>query len=152
MKVGVLSDSHVSILSHETLEKLRGLSLDLVIHCGDYTGIDVVRQLQLLGNFCGVAGNMDSPEIRKTLKEKEIIEAEGRRLGIFHGHGSFFIDKGLHDKFKGEKIDIYVHGHTHRVRTEKKKGIYYLNPGSFPSMLIITLRKGEGIDINKVIL
>ena len=152
MKIGVLSDSHTSTLSHGTLEKLRGLSLDLIIHCGDYTGIDVVRQLQSLGNFCGVAGNMDSPEIRVTLKERELIEAEGRRLGIFHGHGSFSIDKGLHDQFKGEKIDIYIHGHTHRVRTEKKRGVYYLNPGRFPSMLIITLKKGGGIDISKIIL
>jgi len=58
MKIGVLSDSHVSILSTDKLEKLRGLNLDLIIHCGDYTGIEVVHQLEALGNFCGVAGNM----------------------------------------------------------------------------------------------
>ena len=152
MKIGIMSDSHVTSLSRETMERLRGLNLDLIIHCGDYTGIDVVHQLDSLGNFCGVAGNMDSLEIREQLKEKEIIEVEGRRLGIFHGHGSSFIDKGLHDQFRGGKIDIYIHGHTHRVRTEKKRGVYYLNPGRFPSMLIINLKKGEEMDIERIIL
>jgi putative phosphoesterase len=152
MRVGVLSDSHVTSLSHELLEKLRGLNLDLIIHCGDYTGIDVVHQLQSLGNFCGVAGNMDLGAIRKQLKEKELIEIEGRRLAIFHGHGTFFLDKGLKSQFKGEKIDIYIHGHTHRLRKEEKRGIYYLNPGRFPSMLIINLEKGKEIDIETMTL
>lgn len=152
MKVGVLSDSHVSSLSTDTLEKLRGLNLDLIIHCGDYTGIEVVHQLEALGNFCGVAGNMDLFEIRAILKDKEIIEVEGKRLGIYHGHGIFFIDKGLKNQFKGEKIDVYIHGHTHRLREEKKSGVYYLNPGRFPSMLIINLEKGKEIEIETVTL
>lgn len=147
MRVGVLSDSHAASLSHEQVEKLRGFNLGLIIHCGDYTGINVVHQLQSLGNFCGVAGNMDSVDIRTQLNEKELIEVEGKQFAIYHGHGTFFLDKGLKNKFKGKKIDIYVHGHTHRLRKEKKGGIYYLNPGRFPSMLIIHLEKGKEIDI-----
>ena len=152
MRVGVLSDSHVARLSPEQLEKLRGLDLDLIIHCGDYTGIDVVHQLQSLGNFCGVAGNMDPMEIRSYLKEKEFVEVEGRRIAIFHGHGVFFLDKGLKNKFKGKNIDIYIHGHTHRLREEKKGGVYYLNPGRFPSMLILHLEKDKEIDIETMTL
>jgi putative phosphoesterase len=152
MRVGVLSDTHVTSLSSERLEQLRGLNLDLIIHCGDYTGIDVVHQLQSIGTFCGVAGNMDLMGIRKILKEKELIEVEGKRIAIYHGHGAFFLDKGLKNKFKGEKIDIYVHGHTHRLRKEKKGDIYYLNPGRFPSMLIMNLEKGKEIDIETVTL
>jgi putative phosphoesterase len=147
LRVGVLSDSHVTSLSPERLERLKGLNLDLIIHCGDYTGIDVVHQLQSLGSFCGVAGNMDPAEIRTQLKEKELIEVEGRRFAIFHGHGGFFLDKRLKSQFKGKKIDIYVHGHTHHLRKEKKGDIYYLNPGRFPSMLIINIEKGKEIDI-----
>jgi putative phosphoesterase len=152
MKVGVLSDSHVTSLSPELLEKLRGLNLDLIIHCGDYTGIDVVHQLQSLGNFCGVAGNMDLMDIRTQLNEKELIEVEGRRFAIFHGHGMFFLDKGLKNQFKGKKIDVYIHGHTHRLRKEKKRGVYYLNPGRFPSMLIVNLERGKDIDIETMTL
>lgn len=148
----MLSDSHVTSLSPELLEKLRRLNLDLILHCGDYTGINVVRQLQSMGNFCGVAGNMDSMEIKKQLKEKELIEVEGRRFAIYHGHETIFLDKGLKNKFKGKKIDVYVHGHTHRLRKEKKGGVYYLNPGRFPSILVINLEKGKEIDIETVTL
>lgn len=152
MKIGVLSDSHVQKLSAEAMNKLNFLKLDLIIHCGDYTGIYVIHQLQSLGKFCGVAGNMDPLEIRTILKEKEIVEIEGKRLGIFHGHGMFFIDKGLKNRFNGEKIDIYVHGHTHRLRKEKKKDAYYLNPGRFPSMLIINLENDKETEIERIIL
>ena len=148
MKIGMISDTHTSSLSLEILEKLKSLNLDLIIHCGDYTDIKVVHQLKALGNFCGVAGNMDSSEIRKTLKEKEIVEVGGKRIGIFHGHGLFLTDKKLENRFEGEKIDIYLHGHTHQLRKEKKKDVYYLNPGSFPkSMLIVTLEEGIEIEI-----
>jgi putative phosphoesterase len=151
VKIGVLSDTHVSSLSSEVIEKLKNLNLDLIIHCGDYTGLDVVHQLQALGNFCGVVGNMDSPEIKNLLREKEVIEVEGKRIGVVHKHGLFFSDRRLENRFRGEKIDIFIHGHTHQLRNERKGDIYYLNPGSFPkSMLIINLEKGKEMEIEAV--
>jgi putative phosphoesterase len=148
MKISILSDTHVSKLSPELVEKLKNLNLDLIIHCGDYTDVNVVHQLQALGNFCGVAGNMDSPEIKNILREKEVIEVEGKRIGIGHRYGGFFADRKLENKFQGEKIDIFIHGHTHQLRNEKKGDIYYLNPGPFPkSMLIINLEKDKEIEI-----
>ena len=151
MKIGVISDTHTSILPVEAMEKLESLNLDLIVHCGDYTDVNVVHQLQALGNFCGVLGNMDPGAIRKILKEKEVIEVEGKRIGVFHGHGLFLADKNLEKVFKEEKIDIYFHGHTHRLRNEKKKDIYYLNPGSFHrSMLIVTLKRGKEIEVEVV--
>jgi putative phosphoesterase len=151
MKIGVLSDSHASSLSSEMIEKLKGFNLDLIIHCGDYTGIDVVHQLQALATFYGVAGNMDPYEIKNILREKEVIQVEEKRIGIIHGFGLLFSDKKLESKFKEEKIDIFIHGHTHRLRKEQKGDIYYLNPGSFPkSMLIIDLKKGREIEIETI--
>jgi len=151
MKIGVLSDSHVSSLSPEIIERLKNLNLDLIIHCGDYTDVDVVHQLQALGNFCGVAGNMDSPEIKNILREKEVIDVEGKRIGVIHRHGLFFSDRKMESRFQGEKIDIFIHGHTHQLRKEKKGDVYYLNPGSFPkSMLIINLGKDKEIEIEAI--
>jgi putative phosphoesterase len=151
MKIGALSDTHVSSLSPEVIEKLKNLNLDLIIHCGDYTGIEVVHQLQALGHFCGVAGNMDSPEIKNILREKEVIEVEGKRIGIVHKHGLFFSDRKMENRFQGKKIDIFIHGHTHQLRNEKKGDVYYLNPGQFPkSMLIINLEKDKEIEIETI--
>ncbi|MGQ9570147.1 MAG: metallophosphoesterase family protein [Thermodesulfovibrionales bacterium] len=52
MRIGVISDTHTSGLSSDLLEKLKALNLDLIIHCGDYTDINVIHQLKALGNFC----------------------------------------------------------------------------------------------------
>jgi putative phosphoesterase len=148
MKIGILSDTHVSSLSSEVIQRLKSLNLDLIIHCGDYTGIDVIHQLKALGKFCGVAGNMDPPEIRNILKEKEVIEVEGKRIGVIHKHGLFFSDRKMENRFQGEKIDIFIHGHTHILRKEKKGDVYYLNPGPFPrSMLIINLEKDKKMEV-----
>jgi len=149
MRIGVLSDTHASGLSPGVIEKLKGLNLNLIIHCGDYTHINVVHQLKALANFYGVAGNMDPPEIREILKEKEIIEVEGRKIGIFHRYGLFFTDRKLENIFKDEEIDIYLHGHTHRLRKERKGNVYYLNPGPFPkSMFIVSLEKDKEIEVD----
>jgi putative phosphoesterase len=150
MRIGVISDSHSSSLPSELIKKLTNLNLDLIIHCGDYTDINVVQQLKGIVNFCGVAGNMDDLPIKKTLQEKEIIEVEGKKIGVFHGYG-LFTDAKLENAFKGEKIDIFLHGHTHHLRNEKKRDIYYLNPGPFPkSMLIINIVKDREIEVEVV--
>jgi putative phosphoesterase len=151
MRIGVISDTHMVHLPDEAITKLKAYRFDLIVHCGDYTGLDVVQQLKAMGNFCGVAGNMDSAIIWRLLNEKEIIEAEGKRIGIFHGHGLFIADQALEKVFQGEKIDIYFHGHTHQLRYEKKDNIYYLNPGSFNrSMLIVNLEAEKDIEIEKI--
>ena len=151
MKIGVLSDTHVSSLSSEVIEKLKSLNVDLIIHCGDYTGVNVVYQLQALGKFCGVAGNMDSPEIKNILKEKEVIEVERKKIGVVHRHGLVFGDRKMENRFQGERIDIFIHGHTHILRKEKKGEVYYLNPGQFPeSMLIINLERDKEIEIEAI--
>lgn len=150
MRIGVISDSHSSALPAWLINKLSALTLDLIIHCGDYTDINVVNQLRSIGHFCGVAGNMDELSIKKALKEKEILEIEGKKIGVFHGYG-LFTDAKLENAFKGEKIDIYLHGHTHQLRNEKKKDIYFLNPGVFPkSMLIINLEKDKEVEVQAV--
>ena len=70
MRIGVLSDTHSQELSNKLAETLQGLDLDLIIHCGDFTGKKVVDQLNSIGKFAGVAGNMDPPEIQRILKRK----------------------------------------------------------------------------------
>jgi len=95
-----------------------------------------------------VAGNMDPASIKNILQEKEIIEVEGKKIGVIHKHGLLFSDRKMENRFQGEKIDIFIHGHTHQLRQERKGDVYYLNPGSFPeSMLIINLEKDEEIEI-----
>ncbi len=150
MRIGVLSDTHSRELPTHLIETLQGLNLDLIIHCGDYTGKKVVEQLNATRKFVGVAGNMDPPEIHQILKKKEILEVEGKRVGIFHGYG-FFTDEKLINEFKNEAIDLYVYGHTHELRKEIKGGVYYINPGAYgKSIIVINIDKQKGITLEVI--
>ena len=83
MKIVVLSDSHADSeegLPNEAREEVSGA--DLVIHAGDYTGPRLLEELLRRGNFKGVYGNMDPPEIRRRLPAVETIEVAGFRIGI----------------------------------------------------------------------
>jgi predicted phosphodiesterase len=48
------------------------VSVDLIIHAGDYKSKNLLDQLRDLGNLKGVYGNMDPEEVRRELPEKEI--------------------------------------------------------------------------------
>lgn len=74
MRVIVLSDSHadsIDLLPRKAIDELSGA--DLVVHAGDYTGRELLEELRQLGNFKGVHGNMDPPEIKRELPALETI-------------------------------------------------------------------------------
>ncbi len=133
MKIGVISDTHIG----EDLNKLNAfldihmVDIDMLIHAGDYKSIDVIQTLKDYKRFVGVWGNVDNDDIRECINEKEIIEIEDYRIGIFHGHGSkkTTIDR-VYDAFDGENVDIIIFGHSHQPIIKTKNGILMLNPGS----------------------
>lgn len=144
VKVGVVSDSHVSKIDQLPSKLVDGLKeVDLIVHLGDYTGKELLDSLRGLGDFRGVFGNMDPSALRSELPEKEVIEANGKRLGLIHGWGApWGIHKKIKDRFKG--VDAVLYGHTHIAKIETVGGILFFNPGSatgrFPA-----LRKTYGI-------
>jgi putative phosphoesterase len=138
LSLGVVSDTHVSRLdqlSRSLIDRLMGV--DLIVHLGDYTGRELLDGLGGLGDFRGVAGNMDSQELRAYLPETEILELNGKRLGLIHGWGAPW---GMQEKIKGrfEKVDAILYGHTHIARSELIDGVLFFNPGSatgkFPAL------------------
>jgi len=144
VKVGVVSDTHVSRIDQLPPKLVDGLKeVDLIIHLGDYTGKELLDSLRGLGDFRGVFGNMDSSSVRAELPEKEVIEANGKMLGLIHGWGApWGIHKKIKDRFEG--VDAVLYGHTHIAKIETVGGILFFNPGSatgrFPA-----LRKTYGI-------
>jgi hypothetical protein len=132
MKIVVLSDSHadsIDCLPKEMVDELSGA--DLVVHAGDYTGTELLEGLRRLGNFRGVHGNMDPPEIKRQLPALEIIAIGDRRLGICHpaeGGSAFGIEDRIGTRF--QDVDAIVFGHTHRTKNERRGRVLYFNPGS----------------------
>jgi len=136
MKIAVISDTHIKKKIEVFKEILEGhlKDFDLIIHGGDYNHMEVLKLLQETGKFVGVWGNADSDEIKETLKEKEVLEVEGLRIGIFHGHGEkkTTIERAV-EALQQEHVDIIIFGHSHQPLIQSKKGILLLNPGSITS-------------------
>lgn len=133
MKIGVISDTHAKDLVDLPVripEALR--DVDLIIHAGDYTTINLLDQLRYLGNFKGVHGNMDTKELRRELPAKEILEIEGFRIGITHpaeGGSPIGLEKRVGAEF-GTDLDLIIYGHTHKPVNKRIGNVIYFNPGS----------------------
>lgn len=132
MKIGIISDTHINN-DVSRLDKIINLlgDIGIIIHAGDYTSMLTIDELKKFTGFMGVYGNVDNDDIRKSLKEKVIVEIMGYKIGIYHGHGQgkTTMDRA-YDMFADDNVDIIVFGHSHQPVIMTKGGILMLNPGS----------------------
>ena len=145
MRIGVVSDTHAISFTQLSDRILLALAeVDLIIHAGDFVAKDVLDGLKRLGEVKAVQGNMDSEELKQLLPEQEIMEIEGRRIGIIHGWGSpYGIDERVGGMF--DDVDIIIYGHSHNAQNEVKKGILFFNPGTAKNSFgILTI--GQEVD------
>jgi hypothetical protein len=131
MIIGVLSDTHIPMkaknLPEVILNKFK--EVDLIIHAGDFTSIEVLEQLQKFSKVEAVCGNMDNPQIREILPSKKIIEVLGLKIGIIHGQGP---PSKLINYIKNEfhYVDCIIFGHSHTPYNAYVTGTLCFNPGS----------------------
>jgi putative phosphoesterase len=129
MRIGVVADTHSQGLPKAMLEDFR--NVDFIIHAGDFCSLSDLKIFEKLGKVIGVRGNMDEPSLAAKLPEYRIIELEGVSIGITHGVGPVkTILNVMKEKFKKEKVDVVIFGHSHQAFNEKIKHILYFNPGS----------------------
>lgn len=145
MKIGVISDTHMSHPTEALLSLVDGIFSDvsMILHAGDLTRISI------LDVFAGkkvvaVCGNMDRYDVTQVLSTKEIIDIRGSRIGLIHGWGS---PKGVEDRIRGEfqDVDAIVYGHTHKAENKVKDGILMFNPGSFSGTLLLKRHRSVGL-------
>jgi putative phosphoesterase len=129
VKIGVLSDTHLQSGQELPLDILKAFSnVDLIIHTGDIISLSVLERLKKIKDVKAVQGNMDSLNIKSLLPEKEVLEINGKRIGIIHGSGGpWGIENKLREQF--ENVDAIVYGHTHQARNELLGDILFFNPG-----------------------
>ena len=145
MRIAVLADTHIDKLEHLPKKITDALStVDLIIHAGDFTDVQLLRELRWLGEVRAVHGNTDSSELKAALPVKEIIEIEDKRLGITHGSGGpWGIEERIRKMFESDRIDIIVYGHSHRSQNKVINDILFFNPGkATDSSGILTLDGG----------
>jgi len=149
MRIAVLADTHVNRLEHLPKKIIDALStVDLIIHAGDFTDVQVLEELRRLREVKAVHGNMDSTELKTVLPVKEIVEIENKRIGITHGSGSpWGIEERVRKMFESDRIDIIIYGHSHRSQNKVIDDILLFNPGkatdSFGILTIHEETKGE---------
>jgi len=148
MRIAVLADTHVNTLEHLPRKIIDAIStVDLIIHAGDFTDVQVLKELKQLRGVKAVQGNMDSMELKTMLPVKEIVEIENKRIGITHGSGGpWGIEERVRKMFESDRIDIIVYGHSHQSQNKVIDDILLFNPGkATDSFGILTInREAEG--------
>ena len=129
VRIGVLSDTHMRSFGEMPQEIVKAFSdMDLIIHAGDFTGLEILEGLKQLGEVKAVRGNMDSSELRVILPENELIVIGSRRIGVTHGAGSpWRTERRIKEMF--DEVDIIIYGHTHEAKNEMIGDVLFFNPG-----------------------
>jgi uncharacterized protein len=149
MRIAVLADTHVNTLEHLPRKIIDALStVDLIIHAGDFTDLQLLEELKRLGQVKAVHGNMDSRQLKTILPVKAIVEIENKRIGITHGSGGpWGIEGRIKKMFESDGTDIIVYGHSHRAQNKVTNDVLFFNPGkatdSFGILTINREAKGE---------
>lgn len=130
MKILVISDTHGDIdKAKATIEKCK--DIDLIIHLGDY-----LRDAEKLNSmfpdipFEYIYGNSDF--MIGDVQAEKLLEYEGKRIFITHGHR--YSVKWDYERLckKAEEMhaDLLLFGHTHVPDLIEKNNCFLLNPGS----------------------
>jgi putative phosphoesterase len=134
MLIAVISDTHLPRgarrLPDACVERIAGA--DLLLHAGDFSTADVLRDLESIGPpVAGVHGNVDSADLRRLLPVERVVEAEGIRIAMLHDAGP---RAGRLERMRrrfGESADLVVFGHSHMpLHEQAPDGFQLLNPGS----------------------
>ena len=129
------------------LPKLRAANVQQILHAGDITLPRTLRALEEIARLTAVRGNRDwFPSADLPLSR--VIEIQGKRIGMTHGHGGIalylrdklrFFAKGpaVFSLFKKraisllpDDVDVVIFGHTHAPMLVTEHNKLILNPGS----------------------
>jgi len=132
-----VSDTHLPrfgrVLPRALLDGFDAAGIDRIVHAGDWTDPLAVTLLESVAPVDGVAGNNDGPALHERFGTRRILELEGARIGLTHGHlgpGSTTPERARR-AFEGEALDAFVFGHSHIPLVERLPGgAWLVNPGS----------------------
>lgn len=150
MKIGVIADTHIPDLRRSLPARVMEIfsSVEIVLHAGDITSLDVLQQLQESVSLTfAVYGEQDSAEVRSYLQESQVLEFGGLRVGLVHGNRE--ARGGLNERIakllrrdpynpefiqyllaRFNNVDAIVFGHTHVPYAKVHEGVFLFNPGS----------------------
>ncbi|MFZ5816368.1 MAG: metallophosphoesterase family protein [Bacillota bacterium] len=132
MRIGLISDTHIparaKAIPREVLEAFAGV--DLILHAGDLVVPQVLEPLERIAPLVAVAGNNDPPAVAERWGWQRVLELEGFRVGLVHGHegrGANTVARAL-SQFPA--CDVVVFGHSHSAYNQRHGRTLAVNPGS----------------------
>jgi putative phosphoesterase len=148
-RVGVVADTHcpefLDRLPEGLFDALAGV--EMVLHAGDITALETLRDLERIAPVYAVRGDHDSSlaDVASTAE----LEVAGKRVVVVHGNRNRLIEEpvtfvgtvslghywprpGLHRHLKKRfpSADVVVYGHTHAAANESVEGTLMFNPGA----------------------
>ena len=147
-KIGILSDTH-NLLRKPVTDILQ--TCDLILHAGDISTPQILKQLESIAPVYAVRGNTDR-ECPESLPQTISVELYG--IQIFMIHNKKQIQEDLRQK------DLIIYGHSHKYEEQQVNGQTWLNPGScgkrrfsLPlTMATLTIPKTGSFTIEKICL
>jgi putative phosphoesterase len=140
LRIGVISDTHLPrfgrALPRALVDGLRAARVDLILHLGDWTSELAVDLLTAIAPTDGVAGNNDPPALVERFGTVKVVEADGVRLGLTHGHlgtGRTTPDRARCVFAEEAGLGAILFGHSHIPLISPPAttgGPWLLNPGS----------------------
>lgn len=128
MKVLVLSDSHGNLKNLEFA--IKNFPHDMIFFLGDgYKDFKAFSDEEIYA----VKGNCD---FFVPAEEEEILEIEGNKIMLCHGHlfGVKYTMSEIAKKAQKENLKLVCFGHTHKFLNMEIDGCTFLNPGSIGAM------------------
>lgn len=137
MRIAVVSDSHNNrTYTARAAAIIAECGIDTVIHCGDVTGPDVLREVFAGFTLHVVLGNVDRdraaieaavPELPPGSTAGEVYETtfDAVPIAAVHGH-----TPKLSELVASGAYGFLFHGHTHRRRDERVGTTRVVNPGA----------------------
>ena len=137
MKIGILSDTHGKLSTAlRAVEVLRQQSVDMLIHCGDVGGEEILDALAgHMAYFVFGNNDYDRAGLQRyattlginCLKDFGVVSADGKKIAVTHGDDSRTMSRLTRDD---SGVDYLLTGHTH-VRHDQRVGtVRMINPGA----------------------
>lgn len=129
-KIALISDSH-SYIDHKTLQHLE--EVDEIWHAGDIGELTVMNALPEGKTIRAVYGNIDDTNTQNLYPEWLEWEVEGVRFLMTHiGGKPPRYAKGVKNKIKVSRPQVFICGHSHicKVEMDKDLNCLYMNPGA----------------------
>ena len=128
MRILIVSDTHRNNTNFLKLTEKIG-HLDMLVHCGDVEGSELVISRAVDCPVEMVQGNNDF--FSDLPKEKEFMIGQ-YKVWLTHGH-NYYISMNtemIKQEARDREADIVMCGHTHKPMVDIGNGLTLINPGS----------------------